>query len=279
MNKNFFIILITLLFVNVLVHAQDGIVTKTGDTIRCKIIKDDDSYIVFKYNKMNAERITLIPKSQVFVYKKNEVREELFPVVIDKFRIGLYSGISFPTHEYVKLFRKDTSDVEFKNNGYSFAADLTYFIKPKTGVGFFINRAFSNIDYYTDMTQYINRERMTYTYLGPMISKRFSNSSHTTYLNVDASVGWFNVMSSGNMDNMVYTFRANDLAAMVRLGADFRLGKKLYLSLQGLVSYSVIKRYKFESDQYKLPQKSDLLYTEGDRFVIPSINIGLRYHF
>lgn len=277
MNKKYFSLLFIL--TNLFVFAQDGIITKDGDTIRCKILKDDDSYIVFKHSKNNAEKVTLIPKSKVFVYKKNEVREELFPVVVDKFRIGIYTGISFPSHQYVKLFRKDSSDLVFKNNGYNFGADLTYFIKPKTGVGIVVNRAFSHIDYFSPITNYINREQMTYTYLGPMLSKRFANSTHNTYVTADASIGWFQVGSTGSLNDIKYTFSANDLAAMARLGADFRLGRKLYLSLQGTAMYSIIKRYKFSSSQYKLPQSSDLLYTKKDKFVIPSLIIGLRYHF
>lgn len=278
MNKKYFAILIV--FICTLVaSAQDGIVTKNGDTIRCKILKDDDSYIVFKHNKNNAEKITLIPKSQVFVYKKNEVREELFPVVIDKFRIGIYSGISFPTHNYVKLFRGDTSDMVFKNNGYNFGADLTYFIKPKTGVGFLAYRTYSHIDYYAPNIDYINRETMSYTYLGPTISKRLTNSTHNTYISADASIGWFNVQSSGSLNDTAYTFKANDLAGLIRLGADFRLGRKLYLSLHGTAMYSIIKRYKFESAKFKLPNASDLLYTKRDKFIIPGLSLGLRYHF
>lgn len=278
MNKKY--ISIFIIFICTLAaSAQDGIVTKNGDTIRCKILKDDDSYIVFKHNKNNAEKITLIPKSQVFVYKKNEVREELFPVVIDKFRIGIYSGISFPSHNYAKLFRRDTSDLVFNNNGYNFGADLTYFIKPKTGVGFLTYRTYSHIDYYAPNIDYINREKMTYTYLGPTLSKRLTNSTHNTYIAADASIGWFNVESSGSLNDTAYTFRANDLAAMIRLGADFRLGRKLYLSLHGTAMYSIIKRYKFTSDKFKLPNASDLLYTKRDKFIIPGLSLGLRYHF
>lgn len=74
-----------MLFVSINIHAQDILITSTGDSIKCKITLVNDNSVFYDHKVGKSVSNEYIPLQKLSSYVQNGIRTDLKDVVINKF--------------------------------------------------------------------------------------------------------------------------------------------------------------------------------------------------
>ena len=135
-------IIILVLIVGQVAVSQDLIVTRTDDSLNCKITDIKPDYIFFTLMSNREIKKSVLPMGDVKIYQRNFYYKSGLPIEYlaareyPKFRIAIRGGYSY-------LFAKIPPNLEdnavdyFKSlkSGFHFGADVNYFFNKTFGIG------------------------------------------------------------------------------------------------------------------------------------------------
>jgi len=226
------VLLITVLLSSVCIaQAQDLIVTKSLDTINCKLgkLKGDFYPITFIY--YDTMMYGTIHKDSILVFRKS-----LFRGLSDNTLRPWYSYLDFDIDvgavyqtgkfrmEHDLFIDKDGNDIhksEFNTRrGYFAGAELNYFVSKRIGYGLKYNY------------RWLLDGNLTYQYVGPALIFRFLERKRVNYatLNFSAGYAWM-IQKDAPLTQILRRLRiemhAQTLAGHVGVGYTHRFSKRL----------------------------------------------------
>jgi hypothetical protein len=242
------ITLFTLIICFATIKAQDLILTNKGDSINCKITKVEPQNVYFTFNKDNQIRSTLINTTDLKEYKFNFYKTTLLPASkvfnnqkYSHWRYGLNLAYGYQTAKSapnVPQFLRDYNDG--LRSGYSFGADVTYFLKENYGIGFKYNRfltsnRLSNITLTPNSggpTKYGNMaDDISIDFIAPYFSIRQISNNQKNALLMGIALGYIGYQNNAILIDK-YTINSSSFGAMLDFGYDVGLSKSTALAFQ-----------------------------------------------
>lgn len=230
------------------VNAQDLILTSKGDSINCKITKVEPQNLYFTFNKNNQILNTLINTTEVKEYKFNFYKTTLLPVnkvynnqKYSHWRYGFNIAYGYQTAKSaanVPQFLIDYSDG--LRSGFSFGADITYFLKETYGIGLKYNRfntsnSLNNITLTPkngDPTKYGNMaDDIGINFIAPYFSVRALSANAKNALIMNLALGYIGYQNNAILVDK-YTITSSSFGAMLDFGYDVGLSKTTALNFQ-----------------------------------------------
>ena len=123
------------LFFNVLLFAQDMIVTKSGENISCKIISVDSLRIIYRLRTESSRHE--IARSEVENYYLSKATatelEWLSKPLVEFLSIGFHGALAYPVGEFASMDpNSEESGLALK--GACFYGDITFKLSPYAGI-------------------------------------------------------------------------------------------------------------------------------------------------
>ncbi|MDR2040524.1 MAG: hypothetical protein LBQ60_21620, partial [Bacteroidales bacterium] len=226
--KVFCIFLFFFFMFSISLDAQDFLVTKSLDSLNCKIgkLENDQYYLTFYQNDKKTEGY--IHKDSILFFKKNVFRSLHNNRLLPWYPLVDFSVDAGIAHQYGKFQIED--DLTDKSNfaartGLYASAELTYYVTKLVGYGIKYNyRRLLDGD-------------LSYHYVGPMIAFRFWNKNRKNYFFFNASAG-FGSMIQKNAPIQLELIRpriemhANIFAGDLSAGYNLRLSPMVSMRLK-----------------------------------------------
>jgi hypothetical protein len=243
-----FIILLSLLLLSGITIAQDLIITKAGDTIKCQITKTDQKNIYFRYLKNGGVERSLIPVSSVenyqYVYPGSDWPKSGFPPLTkhSQFRIGAGGGYSYRLEKVPDNAGDFKGYLEKLKSGFNIEAEADYFIKKSYGIGLRYN-FFRAKNYMDNVTFVISNGHSFDTlvgnigddirihYIGPVFYYRFFNRNERIVWLIGASLGYARYINNGILLSEDVKFSASTAGISAIFGADIFLMNNMAIGL------------------------------------------------
>jgi hypothetical protein len=242
------ITLFTLIICFATAKAQDLILTNKGDSINCKITKVEPQNVYFTFNKDNQIRSTLINTTDLKEYKFNFYKTTLLPASkvfnnqkYSHWRYGVNVAYGYQTAK--SGANANQTERDYYNglrSGYSFGADITYFIQESYGVGFKYNRFLtSNSLNNVPLTPkngnptFIGNlsNDISVNFIGPYFSLRSIPKNEKNALIMNLALGYVGYKNNEISDKK-YEATSSSFGAMLDFGYDVGLSKSTALAFQ-----------------------------------------------
>ena len=136
-NTSTFIISVLLIISSMNLKAQDLIVTTSGDSLNCKITKQGDGFVYFRYLKENQVKATLLAVNKISSIKQAYYDAPAIPKNLaalrnqdySKWRYGFHAGYSYRTAKISDQLPADYREYVTKlKSGFVAGADVHGFI-------------------------------------------------------------------------------------------------------------------------------------------------------
>ena len=252
MNKNL-IILIGFFLLNLLpfqVHSQDQVLLKTGDTLKCQILKIDDNALYVRYLQKGRVESQLIPLKDVEKYQhlypgKEQVNSQFLPKKkYPRFMLGAGGGYSYRLAKLPQNTGNFTQYFKDLKSGFNLLGEAGYFWNRGLGLGvkynFFRAKSFmdnvgltinsgSTID-----TVYGNMGDDTrVSYIGPVLYGRMYNRAETVIWLFSISLGYEMYYDKALLPPPFNDFyiKGSTFGMSVGIGADFQVVKHLAIGV------------------------------------------------
>jgi hypothetical protein len=161
----FFIISLSLLLLSKGLMAQDLIVTTAGDSLNCKITRQSNGFVYFKYLKDNQAKATLLPVNKISsvvqaYYEVPAISKQMLTSQnrdYSKWRYGFHGGYSYRTAKVSDQLTPDYKDyIKKLKSGFVLGADVHGFTSEAFGLGLKYNlnkyKAEQGTDFHDDIT-------------------------------------------------------------------------------------------------------------------------------
>jgi hypothetical protein len=271
--------------------SQDLIVTKSNDSIHCKITKLKKDNVYFVYENDGQYQSTLIPLSEVGFYQHNFYAEKKIPKdsmpgfeSSPKIRLALNGGFSYDPKKF------DNSSLSGLENyykelrsGYHIEGDFTYFFDKYIGVGvkyslFKSSNSMDNVNF-----EYQNGDEATgtladdisITFIGPQFSSRFLNKSQKNALILNSAIGYLAYKNNQLLVDPI-TVKGNALGFVFEIGYDIGITENLAFGVQIGATSGNIKKLKIENG----PITEEIKLSGNERLQASArldFSLGLRY--
>ncbi len=270
-----------------LIPEYDLLLANNGsDSIKCKIITENDSLI--QYTKLNLPDTSLysIKKNNVFKILRNynHLKFEDFPdnvpiktsgKEIQKIKLGSSFEIDFSFSKRTSPLSQEVGDslknyVEGLRNGYGFACDYNYYFKKNFGTGLNIIYMFSSNSTTYQYSIYNTgklSENIETIILAPSISYRSISSNEKSVFYAKGFVGYFNYT---DIENKLIGIKAKTYCTGISAGFDRFLGNNFIVGCSLSYISGSIGKIKIYGKIIKLNERESL-----DRF---EINLGIRFY-
>lgn len=137
--KNFLFTFLICLIGAVTARAQDLIVTTSGDSIRCKITREQGDFVYFTYNKFGVPAKTLMPASDIADKRTNFYHEPVAIVPKRTYSRWLYRFQGGYSRRVARISDQVPSGtmsyLKKMKSGYTLGGDIHYFISEPFGLG------------------------------------------------------------------------------------------------------------------------------------------------
>ncbi|TAH00912.1 MAG: hypothetical protein EAZ15_08080 [Sphingobacteriales bacterium] len=242
------LLIFTLITCLLKVKAQDLILTNTGDSINCKITKVEPENVYFTFNRDNQIRSTLINTTQLKEYKFNFYKSTLLPAnkvfnnkEYSHWRYGFNIAYGYQTAKSGAY--KNSIEKDYYNglrSGFSFGADVTYFIQEAYGIGFKYNR-FLTSNTLNNATLIPNNGGPSFignlsndiniNFIAPCFSIRGIPKNEKNALIMNVALGYVGYRNNEISDKK-YEATSSSFGAMLDFGYDVGLSKSTALNFQ-----------------------------------------------
>lgn len=285
----------TLIFVTLLYglnYGQDLIVTKSNDSINCKINKVRSDYIYFIFKKRNAYENTLIARTEVsnFQYKffqGEKIPKDSIPGY-EKYPRHLFSisgGLSHDPGRREPGFLSGFDDyLRDLRSGYNVGGDYSYFLNKTFGVGLMVNYFNTSANQEnvpgTDglgnpVVSSLSNEIRVF-YVGPSFALRVLNRTQKNAFVWNTSIGYIDYQ-----DTYFYVEErvtsGSGLGTVSTLGYNFGINDNLALGVQLGLTTSYFRTIEIES----LNGTTEVELSRDERPLGSArldFSIGIRYH-
>lgn len=270
-------IVLIVLFISGSVHAQDLIVTKKNDSIRCHITKMEKGVIYYSYLKNGKLRNAKISKDETTSYQESYFKEKekpkkhLPPGTPSPWRIvfkGGYSWMTARVNGHITSYLSDYAK-DFKH-GFHIGTEADYFFNDHIGLGgkftFYKNRNEADIAGYGRL-----RDNATCFYLAPTFITRFRDRSDRNTILIDASIGYFSYRDNGSAGWQSGILEGKTCGFQVGLGYERRVSESF--SIGGEFSFLLASKrwlkYKSggSSSMIRLDERENLSRIDVSLFV------------
>jgi hypothetical protein len=287
--------IVILLFFQLLYNctvAQDIIITRAGDTIKCQITKTDANNIYFRYLKNGGVVKSLLPVGEVqrtqHVNPGTDWSRNGFPPLrkYPHFRIGVGGGYTYRLEKVPDDAGDFKEYLQKLKSGFNIQAEADYFIKKSYGIGLRYN--FFRAKNYMDNVTFILENGHSFdtvvgnmgddiriNYVGPIFYYRFLNRMESVAWLIGVSVGYASFVNKGILLSEDLRFSGSTVGISAIFGADIFLTKNLAIGLNlsfdlGTLT-SITMKYQGKTTTKKLAVQ--------DRIDISLINLtaGVRF--
>ena len=288
--KHFLILAFCVLLMPI-ARSQDLIVTKTNDSIHCKITKIKSDYISFVFKKNNSYESTLIDRANVASYQRSffktkEIPKDSLPgfQAFPRHLIALNSGYSYDPGRQNTGFSPDfESYLDQLRSGFHLEASYIYYVDKSIGFGVLANYFRSSGDeadvsgtdeignpVIADLSGEVN-----VYFIGPLFSVRFLNKSQKNALILNTAIGYISYEEAATYVSEIVT-TGNGLGLSSIIGYTIGLNQNLSLGLQLGATSGLFRKVEIASGN----NVTEVRLPDNERPVSSSrldFSIGLRY--
>ncbi len=185
------------------INAQDLLVIQ-GDSLNCKITKENRTYIYFTFRHGSEVRNTLIEKSKVMDMQRGFYAQPDFdataisptPSTYKPWRMALSVGVGYRIAAAASGV--STSYINGLRTGLVVGADADYYFTDYLGVGgkMLYNRS-SNSMRNSNMIEI--KDDITTIFIGPVFATRFLNASKKNAFILNLALGYLGYMDTGRV--------------------------------------------------------------------------------
>jgi hypothetical protein len=215
------------------VFSQDLIVTKSNDSIHCRIMGIRGNDMLYEYSDtagINQSRISLGEMTFYhYGYFKNEkLIRGAAGYALPKIRVGFTGGYSLrSTKANASIPSNVASDINKRRSGFHYGGDITAYVSETIGIGIRVSGFRAVLK--TEETESTSN-RISIGYVGPSINFRFLDNTKKNFLNVAFSIGYTGYKNQIELDS--YILKGNTLGYCFDLGYDFRLSQNWAFGIQ-----------------------------------------------
>jgi hypothetical protein len=290
-NKSLRIILPVLLFAcSSLLHSQDLIVTRDGDTLNCKITSMQDNFFYVKIMQHNTVKRTLLPLAKVKYFEYNYFNVPEIPAEklsadqsYPHFKAAVTGGLSF---RLAKIGDNVPSELEQYmkelKSGYHAGFDAVYYFHKMMGVGlkydYFNSKNKIDQVYVTTpdgSTQYGElSDNISVIFLGPSFNARFRDKRQNT-IALGLGIGYVGYQDKGVLIREL-TIKGNTIGICWDAGYDFQIADNWSVGFQLSIKTGMLTRIELDdgvsTQSVKLEEDS---YEDLYRI---DLSIGIRFN-
>lgn len=285
------IILLLLIFFISSSHAQDLIVTNEGDSLNCKITKQDTDYIYFTFNHKGEIRNTLLEISSILSFQNNYYAKPEIPRgksmvkhSYPKIRIAVQGGWSYRIAKVpvgLESFYEDY--IRQLKSGYNLGADFNYFITESLGLGFKYNyfNSKNRIDeVYVEnedgsMESGPMEDNININFYGPSLTSRVLSVNKNSAFITAVGLGYLSYKNKAYFIDDNLTISGNTFGMVLDLGYDIGLSEQMALGLQLSFTLGTLRKLEIDYGNY-----IDTIELESESYENLSridLSIGLRF--
>ena len=174
--------------------AQDLIVTTDGDSLNCKITKQQDGFVHFRYLKEGQSKVTLLP-----VKKINSIIQAYYPIPVtekrtsvhhsqdySKWQYGVRAGYAYRTAKVSDQLNDEYQDyIKKLKSGFIVGGDIHHYISESLGFGLKYTLNKHKKDEGGDFN-----DNITMHYIAASFLNRFILANQDNYLLLGANLGY-----------------------------------------------------------------------------------------
>ncbi|KQC29679.1 hypothetical protein AAY42_07105 [Flagellimonas eckloniae] len=273
-------------------RSQDLIISKSNDSIQCKItkLKKNNIYFVFKNNQQYQS--TLIPLTEIVSYEynfdeENRIPKEKIPGYIEysKVRISLQGGYSYQIGKINDEGSQELREyLEKLRPGYHFGGDFTYYFAESFGVGvkyqqFRTSTDFTNVVFFEAINNGpVNRllkDDISISFIGALLSARLYNKAKLNAFFFNTSIGYMTYSNNAIYEDAI-KLKGNTLGFASDIGYDIGIADNLSLGFQLSTFFGQLS--KLETDNGTSQRSIDIARNEGGGLGRFDLSIGLRFN-
>jgi hypothetical protein len=292
MKKIFLALISTTLIISNL-RAQDLIVTNSGDSLNCKIIKITKDYIYFTF-MYNAEiRNTLLPVNQVSTQQKDYFSTSEVPAhytykdVFPHFRLAIDGGWQYRTPKLESgMEARLREHYQKMKSGFHYDIQAAYFFIESQGVELmFSQQMFGHRLGYGELTDENGsiiasgnvNNTITFDYIGINYVLRLFDSQKKNSWLFSIGLGYMGFNERLFSDNVESWRRtASTLGSNIAIGYDFKVSKDFDIGLKLSLLGGSFNRYKKTFNGITTNETMSEKTSEGLGTV--KLSVGLRFN-
>jgi hypothetical protein len=271
MKKILILVSFNLFFISL--NAQDIIITKSGDSIKCEITKVTQTDIYFRYLKNGGVEKTFLPIKDIdnYQYFHPGADNKAGGVPPDRtyphIRFGAGGGYSYRLEKIPQDAGDFKEYLQKLKSGFNIEAEAGYFIKKAYGIGLRYN-FFRATNYMDNITFIVSNghsfdtvvgnmgDNIGIHYIGPVFYYRFFNRNEKIAWLIGISLGYARYVNNGILMSEDVKFSASTAGISAILGADYFILKNMAIGLSlsadiGTLT-SITKTYKGTTTTKKL---------------------------
>ena len=238
--------------------AQDLIVTTTGDSLNCKITKQHDGFVYFRYLKENQVKATLLSVNKISsivqaFYEVPAIPKNLATLRnkdYSKWRYGLHAGYSYRTAKVSDQLTPDYRDyVKKLKSGFVAGADVHGFISETFGLGLKYNLNKYNATQGTDF-----KDNITMHYIAASVLSRYVLANPESHFLWGANMGFQSYQDKTMIFGNDVDIKGNTVGFGLEMGFEHKISENslfhLGLSFTG-ATITKVNGYKLSKEQYE----------------------------
>jgi hypothetical protein len=289
MKKTALFLILSCLIISL--NGQDLIVTRSGDSLNCRITRSTPANIYFTFKYMGEVRNTMLPATEILVSQKNYyARPDVPPgkVVGKNIYKAFSAGVTLgPGYRFGKIDPDQSqSAIDYLKGlkwGFQAGANITYFISEPMGIGFSWSRFMSAnsaenvmiMDQGGNLVSADISDDIDISYYAPTFTTRMINASRkgTLYLNYSAGLLTYR-------DNTIITGAYKITGSTIGFGIDIGYNIDLSENLQAVFQLSMITGYisTIKIDDGSSVQTVDLEKGSYETLSRIDFSVGLRFN-
>ena len=217
-------------------YAQDLLVVQ-GDSLNCKITREDSNYVYFVFKQDNEVRKTLVEKSKIMTIQKNfyaqpelpeqEIKNVLSNEKYHPWLIGISLGGGYRTARAAS--NVPSNYINKLRLGFVGVADIDYYFNDYFGCGLKASISYVSASF----PQYsISSENIRTFFVGPVFACRYLSSTKMNTFFANMALGYTAYRDKASSTETFQTITANTFGMVFDIGYDIGISKNLAIGLQ-----------------------------------------------
>lgn len=273
MNKTIYILLL-LIFTGVL-YAQDRIITTDGDTINCKILKENNEYtnIIFFYE--GEQRRTLIPNENIISLEKDyfensEIKYTPKHKEYQPFRLSIDAGWGRRIGKTTGGNNIETAYLNKLKSGYVITASAAWFFSEQLGAGLEYSL------FKTSHSSFGANDNINIHFIGPQFIGRLYSPTKKSAFIFSWALGYIMMADRGSLDGIKLKMKGGTIGSILTIGYDIGISKNIAFGVKLGLNGGALSKYTITSNgkEYEVSLEEN----QRESLVHLYINAGLRFN-
>lgn len=246
--------------------AQDLIVTTAGDSLNCKITKQGDGFVYFRYLKDNRVKATLLP-----VNKISSIIQSYYGIPAisknistfrnhdyNKWRYGFHAGYSYRTAKISDQLPPDYRDyVKKLKSSFVAGADVHGFISETFGIGLKYNLNKCTAAKGTDYRDNINMH-----YIAASVLNRYTLANPDSHFLLGANIGYQSYQDKTIVLGYDVTIKGNTVGFGLETGFEHKISQSslIHIGLSFIgATLTKVNGHKLSKEEYESLSRLELI--------------------